>query len=106
MSSPQLRRCNAYMKLVLQEDKTQARALLMTATPTQAHCISQVIHNILILPVSKTTKKLITKYKKLLQSIANIALNPKKRLKLIQSAAAKIVEVLWSVKLRLKSVLE
>lgn len=93
------------MKLLLNEDKIQARALIVTANEHQAHCLGEVIHNILKLPVGKKAKRLIAKHKKILLVIANFGLSLKKRLKVLQAAAAKIVELLWSVKQRLMAVL-
>ena len=105
MASVRLRKCHAYVNLLLSEDRVQGEALLVTANRHQVDCISEIIKNILSLPVGKKAKILIAKSRKLLESLANFALTSRKRLLIIHSAARKILEILFSVKARLRAVL-
>ena len=105
MASVRLRRCHAYVNLLLSEDRVQGEALLVTANRHQVDCISEIIKNILSLPVGKKAKLLIAKSRKLLESLADFALTSRKRLLIIHSAARKILEILFSVKARLRAVL-
>ena len=105
MASHRLRKCRAYLNLLLSQDKVQGEALLVTANHDQVDCITEVIRNILRLPVGKKTKRLIDDYHKLLHSLADFAVSQKRRLQLIHAHSQKILEVLHSVKTRLTAVL-
>ena len=105
MASSRLRRCSSYLNLLLSRDRVQGEALLVTANRHQVDCISEVIKNILRLPVGKKSKLLIAKSRKVLEALADFALSVKKRLQIIHRAARKIWDVLFSVKSRLMTVL-
>lgn len=105
MASHRLRKCRAYINLLLSQDRVQGEALLVTANHDQVDCITEVVRNILRLPVGKKTKRLIAEYAKLLHALADFALSQKKRLQLIHTHSQKILEVLHSVKIRLAAVL-
>ena len=105
MASSRLRRCSGYLNLLLSQDRLQGEALLVTANHHQVDCLSEVIKNILRLPVGKRTKLLIAKSKKVLNALANFAVSVKTRLQILQKAASKVLELLFSVKKRLKVVL-
>jgi hypothetical protein len=105
MASSRLRKCADYLNLLLNQDRLQGEALIVTANNHQVDCIGEVIKNILRLPVGKRTKQLIAKSKKVLQTLADLAINVKKRLQLLQKTPAMVLELLLSVKNRLKAVL-
>ena len=87
------------------ESKLQAEALLVTSTADQIECLSEVIRNLLTLPVAKSTKLLLAKHKSVLTKIADSESSIKQRRVLIQSSAKRLITVLQSAKIRLLKVL-
>ena len=83
----------------------QSEAVLVTATDAQVHCISEIIRNILRLPVGAKTKKLIRLYNKILMIVADTGISIEKRLKTIQKSATAILELLMSVRKKLLNLL-
>ena len=96
--SKRLRQCTPYLRVLLSGNLVQSEAVLITASDAQVNCLSEIIRNILRLPVSSKTKKLIKLYKKILDIVADAGISIEKRLKTIQKSASKILEVLMSVK--------
>ena len=105
MSSARLRKCEAFLRVLISADRLQGEALLVTANDHQVNCITEVMLNILRLPVGKKTKALIAKSKKILQAIADFSISVTQRLKIIQRAALKVYLVILSVKNQLKRVM-
>ena len=56
--SRRLRDCSSYLRLLLSGDKIQSEAILVTATDKQVECLSEIIRNILRLPVGKENERL------------------------------------------------
>ena len=86
--------------------KVQSEALLVTASGKQVDCLAEIVRNILELPVSKTTAALITRHKKLLQTVGDKSVSAKKRLELIQKWHGIILNVLLSVRNKLLPLLD
>ena len=103
--SKRLRDCSSYLKVLLSSDKTQSEAVLVTATDKQVECISEIVRNVLRLPVSNKTKKLIKQHEKILVSLADKQNTIRKRLDIIQKSHSKILDVLLSVKKKLTPLL-
>ena len=103
--SKRLRQCTPYLRVLLSGNLVQSEAVLITASDAQVNCLSEIIRNVLRLPVSNKTKKLIKLYKKILHIVADSGISIEKRLKTIQKSADKILEVLMSVKKNLLSLL-
>ena len=99
--SRRLRDCSSYLRLLLSGDKIQSEAILVTATDKQVECLSEIIRNILRLPVGKKTRDLITKHKKILDKLSDNNISVRKRLEIVQSSPAKVLDVLLSVKSKL-----
>ena len=105
MSSARLRRCESFLRVLLSADRLQGEALLVTASKHQVNCLTEIMLNILRLPVGKKAKALITKSRKILRAIADFGLSVAQRLKIIQRAAVKVFLVIQSVRNKLKLVL-
>ena len=103
--SKRLRDCDSYIRLLLSGNQLQSEAILVTATDKQVECISEIIRNILQLPVGKKTKDLITKYNKLLITLSDKNNTVQHRLDIVQKSHSKILEVLLSVKNKLLQIL-
>ena len=103
--SKRLRQCEFYLKLLLTSDVIQAEGLLVTASDKQVDCISEIIRNILRLPVSKKTKDLIKLHFKTLSTLSNKHITVEKRLTLLQKWHTDTLEVLRSVKKKLMPLL-
>ena len=99
--SKKLKDCSIYLKLLLTGNRLQSEAILVTATDKQVECISEIIRNILRLPVSYKTKKLIKEYKKILDTLADKNNTVQKRLNIIHKSYSIILDVLLSVKKKL-----
>lgn len=99
--SKRLRHCQYYLKLLLTSDQVQAEGLLVTASNKQVECISEIVRNILRLPVSRKTKDLIQIHNKVLTSLSDKQVSIEKRLAILQKYHIKILEVLLSVKKKL-----
>ena len=79
-------------------DEVQGEALLVTATEKQAECLSEIIRNVLRLPVSRKTKDLIKLHQNTLTLLADKEITKEKRVKLIQKSYLMILHLLLSVK--------
>ena len=96
--SKRLRDCNSYLRLLLSGNRVQSEAILVTASDKQVECVSEIIRNVLQLPVGKKTKDLIIQHKKILVALADKDNTVRKRLDIIQRSHIKILDVLMSVK--------
>ena len=96
--SKRLSNCSSYLRLLLSGSRIQSEAILVTATDKQVDCISEIIRNVLQLPVSKKTEYLINQHNKILQELGNSKNTVRKRLDIIQRSHGKILDVLLSVK--------
>ena len=103
--SKRLSQCAPYLRVLLSGNQVQSEAVLITASDTQVNCLSEIIRNILRLPVGPKTKKLIKLHKKILHVVADSDNTIEKRLKTIQKWATNILELLMSVKKNLLSLL-
>lgn len=103
--SKRLRDCNSYLRLLLSRDRIQSEAILVTATDKQVKCLSEIIRNVLRLPVPKKTKKLIEQHRKILDTLADKDTTVGKRLDVIQKSHTGILDVLLSVKSQLLALL-
>ena len=92
--SKRLRDCDSYLRLLLSGNRIQSEAILVTATDKQVECLSEIIRNVLRLPVGKKTKDLITKYNKVLVALGDKGNTVDKRLDIIQKSHGKILDVL------------
>ena len=103
--SKRLRECSSYLKLLLSGNRVQSEAILVTASDKQVECLSEIMRNVLRLPVGKKTKSLINQHMKILQALSNKENTVKKRLDIIQKSHSKILDILMSVKPRLMPLL-
>ena len=104
--SERLRDCKSYLRLMLLSDnRVQSEAILVTASDKQVECVSEIVRNVLQLPVSKKTKDLIIQHKKILVALADKDNTVRKRLDIIQRSHIKILDVLLSVKSTLLTLL-
>ena len=99
--SSRLRDCAPYLRLLLSGNRIQSEAILVTASDKQVECVSEIIRNVLQLPVGKRTKQLIIYHKKILVALADKDNTVRKRLDIIQKSHIKILDVLLSVKSKL-----
>lgn len=102
-----LRRQRAYLTLLLTTpSKTQATALVDTATKDQAGALSEIAYNLLRLPLAPGLKQSIGKRKSILKKISDPKLTPRKRLSLLSKHQRVIIQVLRMVKSRLLPMLK
>ena len=99
--SNRLRDCTSYLRLLLSGNRIQSEAILVTASDKQVECVSEIIRNVLQLPVGQRTKDLIIQHKKILVALADKDNTVRKRLDIIQKSHIKILDVLLSVKSKL-----
>ena len=91
---------------MLSAQKVQAEALIVTASDHQVDCISEIVLNLLQLPLPRKTKALVMKYGKLLKALGDLSTSVKKRFVLLQKHVKRIILLLSSVKKRLLSLLD
>ena len=103
--SNRLRQCEFYIKLLLTSDQVQAEGLLVTASDKQVECLSEIIRNILRLPVSRKTRDLIQLHNKTLTTLSDKKIAVDKRLALLQKSHLYVLQVLISVKKKLMPLL-
>ena len=103
--SKRLRDCSSYIKLLLSGDRIQSEAILVTATDKQVECLSEIMRNVLRLPVGKKTVDLIKQNRSLLERLADKDTTVRKRLDILQKSHNIILDVLLSVKSKLVPIL-
>lgn len=103
--SARLDGCSSFLRVLLTAEKTQAEALLVTASDRQVDCVSEIALNLLKLPLGREAKKMVVKHAKLFKQVADLAASVKKRLVLLQKHAKRIILVLLSVRKRLLALL-
>ena len=99
--SKRLRDCEHYLRLLMSSDNVQGEALLVTASDKQVECLSEIIRNVLRLPVSKKTKDIIKLHHKTFITLANKDITVEKRLALVQKSHLNILNLLLSIKKKL-----
>ena len=88
-----------YVKLLLTTpSRTQAIALLDTATDNQISSLSDIAKNLLLLPLSPRAKRVVEKRKGLLKKISNYSLSYRQRGSLLSKHYRLVLEVLSAVK--------
>ena len=103
--SSRLKGCGDFLRTLLKGSLLQAEAVLVTATNKQVDCVGEIIYNLRRLPLSKKSKAIVVKYKKILEVVSDLGLKVKNRLVIIQKYTNKNLSVLMSVKNRLLSLL-
>ena len=91
--------------MLLSAHKVQAEALVVTASDHQVDCISEIVLNLLQLPLPRKAKALVTKYGKLLKALGDLGVSVKKRFALLQKNVKRVILLLSAVKNRLLSLL-
>ena len=74
-----------FLGLLINTSKDQARALLYTVTPNQVLAISEIDHNLLILPLPPTLKVIIERRRKVLQKLANKSISVRAKTYLVKN---------------------
>lgn len=64
-------KCKPFFTLLIDTSKQQGRALLDTATPSQADAITEIAYNLLHIPLTGSLKIKVEKRKKILSKIGN-----------------------------------
>ena len=91
--------------MLLEKNELQTEALLVTATNKQVVCISELARNILRLPVSSRTKKLLKQHSGVLESIGDKKKSIQARRELIQEHSGELILIVYSIKNRLLQIL-
>ena len=98
--SVSLTKAKPYLILFLDRltSANQQYALLQTASDFQAKAVAEILYNLSsgVLPLSKNTKLLIKKYKKLFKSVSEGSV--KSKINLIRSKYKRVCEILISAK--------
>ena len=87
--SNRLRACGDFLCTLLKGSLIQAEAILVTATDRQVDCIGEIIYNLRRLPLTKKSKVIVAKFKKILEVVGDLSFKVKKRLVFIQKSPTK-----------------
>ena len=104
--SRRLRRCSDFLKIILNGNRLQGEAVLVTATDYQVNCLSEIFRNLQTLPLGRRTKRLLAKYGRIFEILFDIGVRIRRRIAIVHKYAKRILEVLLSAKPRLLSILE
>ena len=94
-----------FLLMILDTSKDQASAIIDTITPNQVRVISEIVSNLLELPVSKETKSRLTSKQNLFMKLASKRASINAKRKLITKNYKHILLTLWTVKDQLKKLL-
>ena len=89
------------LRSILLGDKKQALAILKTLNEKQVYLISEIFHNLLLIPQSQIVEKILKRNKKLIIRISNPKISAVKRLRLINKNSKLLLKVLHEVKKQL-----
>ena len=103
--SKTLKQNSHFLSLLLTTSKDQASALLDTITTEQVSAITEIIHNLLNIPLGNKPKFIVNKSKKLFEKITHKTTSKDKRRQLIRKNYKIILPLLWSVKIHLEQLL-
>jgi hypothetical protein len=98
MASDRLRAVANYIRLLLNTSVNQARSLLSTATADQAKALCEVAFNLLKSKVPLKIRKIVKKYKKLLEKLTRKGISIASKIKLLKTHCRQVLAVLGSVK--------
>lgn len=89
------------LRTILLGDKKQALLILKTINEKQVQLISEIFHNLVLIPQSKEVDKVLKKNKKLVFKIANAKLSTRKRVRLTSKYNKLLLKILYMVKKQL-----
>lgn len=89
------------LRSILTGDKKQALAILTTLNEKQVYPISEIFHNLLLIPQSQIVEKRIKKNKKLTIGIANPKIPALKRIRLTSKNVKLVLQLLYEVRKQL-----
>ena len=101
-----IRRAKKYLYLILHSSQKQSRALLETASVDQGRAISEIIYNLLSLPLNPIAKDKVTRRRRVLRKLANKQLNTLQKLNLMYQHSRLLYDTLMAVKEELMSVID
>lgn len=87
-----------FLRLLLTTSRDQAAALVDTITPAQVLLLSEIAFNALQLPLSKKTRSLVDKKKKLFEDIASKTKSKEQKTRLIRKNYKPLLTTLWALK--------
>ena len=96
----------SFLHLLLNSTKDQSRALLYTITPKQVLVISEIVHNLLHLPLPTSVQPVIHKRRKALQRIGNKTSSLRTKSAFIKKHMTLLLNTLQLVKLQLQELIE
>ena len=94
-----------FIQLLLKTSKDQSTALLQTTTADQVSVLSEIVLNLLHIPLGKKPKYLINKNKKILERIADKRTSKEIKRKLLIKNYKHILQLLWSVRIQLQELI-
>ena len=94
-----------FLHLLLNSTKDQARALLYTITPEQVSAISEIVLNLLELPLPNTVKTILQRRRKVFKKISDKMLSVRTRTSLIKKHMTLMLSTLHLVKSQLQEVI-
>jgi hypothetical protein len=94
-----------FIRFLLDENRSQQSAVISLLTPDQADVISEIVHNIGILPKSDSEREVVTKRKSILNRIGNRNLSYKTRRTLIKRHKILILRLLETFKNKISHVI-
>ena len=94
-----------FISLLMKTSKEQSRALLYTITIEQVTVLSEIIFNLLTLPLKKKQKDFITRRNTLFNKLGNKKTSNRVKIKLIRKNLKIILELIQINKLLLKDII-
>ena len=95
--------CKVYLTLLLKGSPSQSKSLLLLASDREIRCVISILEAILSLPVSKTTKILLSKKKNItiIKALSNKSTKLSQQRKIFREFHKRILILLKSIKNRL-----
>lgn len=104
--SVKLKQCREFFVILLSGNKRQGLALLDTATREQVHCISEIAHNLLSLPLRGAVAKKIEKRQRTLRILSSKKNSYSKKSKTLYKSSKSVLDTLLAVRNEILSLTE
>lgn len=101
--SQTLQQNKEFLHLLLNTSKNQAVALLFTITKSQLDLLTEILFNLLQLPLPLKAQRIVRKNQKVLEAISRKQTPQSKKQSLIKKHYRNILLLLWAVKNQLET---
>ena len=101
-----LRKNAPFLHLLLDGDKKQTNALILTITPGQVQTVEEIFHNLLTLSLDESDRQVVNKRGSMIKSVANPNKSKQYKRKTLIQHRRQFVSVLQHFRDRLKSLID